>query len=130
MSQSLHLRAFTGRPAAMAGAIRAHAVNPASQAVLSRIPALTLAESYRLGGDYAYGEALARAAETVLGPDLGAMVRRHLALLQDTGLDRLGEETVARLRARYAVFDHPGAGEIVAWLDGDWRLARPDREVS
>ena len=129
MSQSLHLRAFTGRPAAMAGAIRGHAVNPASQPVLSRIPALTLAESYANGEDYNYGAAFQRAATKVLGPDLAAVVQGHLSLLQDTGLDRLGERA-QRLRARYQEFDHDGAREILAWLDGAWAITREDLEAS
>lgn len=128
MSQSLHLRAFTGRPAEMAGAISGHAVNPANQAVLSCVPALTLAESYREGRDYDYGAALARAAETVLGPELAARVRGDLAQLQDAGLDRMGEKAKARLRERYAAFDHPGAREIVAWLDDVWRITRAEME--
>ena len=49
MSQHLHLRAFTGRPAAIGQHLAAHGINPASQPVLSRIPALTLAESYAHG---------------------------------------------------------------------------------
>jgi hypothetical protein len=129
MSQSLHLRAFTGRPAAMAGAIRAHAVNPASQPVLSRIPALTLAESYQKGETYDYGAAFDRAAELVLGADLAAVVRGHLSLLQDTGRDRLGE-TAQRLRDRYQSFDHDGAREILAWLDGAWAITRQELEAS
>lgn len=128
MSRSLHLRAFTGRPAEMAGVIRGHAVNPANQAVLSRIPALTLAESYREGSNYDYGAAFARAAETVLGPDLGAQVRGDLFQLQDAGLDRLGDKARARLRERYAAFDHPGALEITAWLDGVWTITRAEME--
>ncbi len=129
MSQSLHLRAFTGRPAEMAGAIRGHAVNPANQPVLSRIPALTLAESYREGEAYDYGAAFDRAAAQVLGADLAAVVRGHLSLLQDSGLDRLGE-TVQRLRARYQEFDHDGAREILAWLGGAWSITREDLEAS
>ena len=54
MSQHLHLRAFTGRPASIAPHIAGHGINPASQPVLSRIPALTLAESYRAGDFYEY----------------------------------------------------------------------------
>lgn len=129
MSRSLHLRAFTGRPAEMASVIRAHAVNPASQAVLSRIPALTLAESYCQGQDYDYGAAFARAADTVLGPDLAAQVRGDISQLQDAGLDRLGDKAKARLRERYAAFDHPGALEIVAWLDGVWTITRAEMET-
>ncbi|MGH7022353.1 MAG: beta-N-acetylglucosaminidase domain-containing protein [Caulobacteraceae bacterium] len=130
MSRSLHLRAFTGRATTMAGAIRAHAVNPASQAVLSRIPALTLVESYALGEAYDYGAAFARAAKAVLGPDLAASVRTDLAQLQDSGLDRLSGTAKARLRERYAMFDHGGAREIVAWLDGVWTITRAEMETS
>jgi len=121
MSQYLHLRAFTGRPAALADAIAGHAVNPALQPTLTRIPALTLPESYERGDDYEYGQALARAARMVLGPELGERVREDLLTLQDVGLDRLGEKEAA-LRERYGEVDHPGAREIVAWLDGAYRI--------
>jgi hypothetical protein len=119
MSQHLHLRAFTGRPAAIADHISGHAINPASQAVLSRIPALTLAESYAKGPAYSYGAAFDRAAEAVLGPALARQVRADLLSLQDRGKDRLGSR-LATLRERYAAFVHPGAREIVDWLDGKW----------
>ena len=118
MSRHLHLRAFTGRPAAIAPHIAAHGINAASQAVLSRIPALTLAESYAAGEAYQYLAAFRRAAEAVLGPDLADAVERTLLLLEDTGLDALGDERKDKLRARFAAFDHPAAREIVAWLDG------------
>lgn len=130
MSQSLHLRAFTGRPAAMAGEIAGHAVNPASQPVLSRIPCLTLVESYASGEAYDYGAAFARGCQAVLGAELGGLVRAHLSQLQDTGLDRMSDETKARLRSRFAAYDHPGAREIVAWLDGAWAVTREELEAS
>ena len=121
MSQYLHLRGFTGRQAAIAGNIRAHAVNPALQPTLTRIPALTLAESYRMGDDYQYGEAFRSAAVMVLGEGLGMRVREDVLTLQDIGLDRLGEKE-ALLRERYSGVDHPGAREIIAWLDGAYRI--------
>lgn len=124
MSQFLHLRGFTGRPASIGGPIAGHAVNVASQPILSRIPALTLAESYRLGDEYEYGRAFARAAETVLGAELGATVHRDLMLFQDLGIER-----AQGLQERYAAFDHPGAREIVAWLDGHWRITREEMAV-
>jgi hyaluronoglucosaminidase len=117
MSPHLHLRAFTGRPAGIAPHIAAHAVNPALQPVLSRIPAISLARSYREGDAYQYGQAFFAAAQEVLGPELARRVQGHLTLLHDTGRDRLGDALPA-LRARYAAFDHPGAREIVAFLDG------------
>ena len=121
MSQHLHLRAFTGRPAAIAGLIAGHYINPASQPLLSRVPLLTLAECYAKGEAYQYGAAFDRAARIVLGEDLAARVGRDLIALQDRGLDRLGERH-AVLRTRYAAFDHPGAREIRAWLDGHWNV--------
>jgi hypothetical protein len=124
MSNALHLRAFTGRPATLGSRLGGHAVNPALQCVLSRIPALSLAESYERGEAYEYGAAFLRAAVEVLGPELGRLVQRHLRLLQETGLDRLGE-IKDRLRARYADIDHPGAREIVAFLDGAYRYEPP-----
>ena len=121
MAQFLHLRAFTGRPAAIVDEISGHAVNPALQPTLSLIPALTLIESYARGSDYAYGTALTEAADVVLGEPLSRLVREDIAFLQDSGLDRLGDKT-ARLRKRYAEIAHPGAKEIVDWLDGKYRF--------
>ena len=126
MSQHLHLRAFTGRPAAIGQHLAAHGINLASQPLLSRIPALTLIDSYKLGDAYEYGAAFDRAAAEVLGEDLATRVRRDLLTLQDRGLDRLGDRRAA-LRDRYAAFDHAAAREIVAWLDGGWDVT--DEEV-
>ncbi len=124
MSPFLYLRAFTGRPAAIGAHLKAHAVNPCLQPTLFRIPALTLAESYAQGEAYAYGAAWERAARAVLGEELAGLLARHYRLFHDQGLDRLGDETAARLRARYAAVDHPAAREVVAWLDGHWRMTR------
>jgi hypothetical protein len=123
MSPYLYLRAFTGRPGANAQHVTAHAVNPCLQPTLFRIPALTLAESYRLGDAYQYVAAWDRAAEQVLGPDLAALLRRHLVAFHDGGLTHI-EADIPRLRERYAAFDHPAAREVVAWLDGEYRVTR------
>ena len=127
MGQALHLRAFTGRPASIAASLAGHAVNPALQPVLSRIPMLTLAESYAAGEAYQYGAAFERAATEVLGADLARLVRRHLSQFHDTGLDRLGD-SAPRLRERYAAIDHDAAREILAWLDGAYRVTREAME--
>jgi hypothetical protein len=89
--------------------------------VLTRIPALTLADSYRLGDAYQYSAAAKLAAHTVLGDVLGELVHEDTLTLQDAGLDRLGERA-DRLRARYGAHDHPGAREILPWLDGAYRI--------
>ncbi|MEX2583869.1 MAG: beta-N-acetylglucosaminidase domain-containing protein [Gemmatimonadota bacterium] len=121
MSQYLHLRAFTGRPAGIAEYVAAHGVNPALQATLSRIPALTLTESYREGEDYEYGQAFRRAAAAVAGEKLGQRLYEDVLILQDVGLDRLGPKE-SRLRERYADDPHPAAREVIAWLDGEYRI--------
>jgi hyaluronoglucosaminidase len=121
MSQYLHLRGFTGRSSAIAEHIAGHGINPALQPTLTRIPALTLVESYRRGADYRYGEAFQRAAVEVAGPELGNMIREDLLILQDVGLDRLGDKE-AMLRERYGGVEHPAAREIIGWLDGEYRI--------
>ena len=124
MSRHLHLRAFTGRPASIAAHISGHGINVASQAVLSRIPALTLAESYETGTAYDADAAFARAAQLVLGAELAGMLREDLGSFHDEGRDR-----AAILRKRYERIDHPAAREIVAWIDGYWAITREEMEV-
>lgn len=121
-SDHLHLRPFTGRPAALAERVVAHAINPALQPTLSAIPALTLPARYRLGERFAYMRAFRDAARAVLGEALAARVAEDLPLLEDAGRDRLGAQA-GGLRARYAAFNHPAAREIVRWLDGGYRAA-------
>jgi hypothetical protein len=123
MSQHLHLRAFTGRPAGIGRHIAAHGINPASQPVLSRIPALTLSEAYRDGDGYDYSSAFARAAREVLGAELAERLRAHLIAFQDRGLDRICAARRVELRDLYAAVPHPGALEVAAWLDGQWKVA-------
>jgi hypothetical protein len=121
MAPYLYVRAFTGRPASIGAHIAGHAINPSSQPVLFRVPALTLVESYAKGDAYSYGEAFDRAADEALGPELAALIRRHLNLINDHGLDRI-EQFKPRMRERYAAIDHPGAREVLDWLDGHWRF--------
>jgi len=121
MSPYLYMRAFTGRPASIGPYIAGHAINPSSQPTLFRVPALTLVESYAKGEAYCYGEAWGRAADEALGPELAALIRRHLNLINDHGLDRI-EQFKPKMRERYQAVDHPGAREVLDWLDGHWRF--------
>ncbi len=121
MSQYLHIRGFTGRPSSISEGIAAHGINPALQPTLNRIPAITLADSYREGESYEYSRSFHRACIDVLGPSFGELVRNDLLTLQDIGLDRLADKA-ALLRERYGSVDHPGAREIISWLDGDYRI--------
>jgi len=122
MSRFLHLRGFTGRPASLAPHLAAHAINPALQPTLSCIPAITLAQSYRLGDGYEYGQAFTHAARLLLGEDLAKCLTQDILFFQDVGHERLAPKTVERLRQRYAGFDHAAAREIVAFLDGAYRF--------
>ncbi|KXS54290.1 MAG: hyaluronidase [Marinobacter sp. T13-3] len=122
MSGHLHLRGFTGRPAGNAAWLAGHAINPALQPTLTTLPALTLAESYRLGPDYQYGQAFLHAAREVLGSELANQLRRDLLVLQDAGLGRLSEERKQALLHTYDAFDHPAASEIMRWLAGDYQV--------
>lgn len=122
MSNFLHLRAFTGRPAGLASCISHHAINPASQPVLTCIPALTLPRSYALGDNYSYAAEFRRAAAETCGADLARMLEEDLAALQSVGRERLTAERAAALRGRYAAVDHPAAREVVGWLDGDYAI--------
>jgi hypothetical protein len=119
MSEHLHLRPFSGRPAALAGVIAAHAINPALQATLTRLPAFTLARSYAAADRYREDEAFRVAAEVVVGAELAAVLAADLPLLHDAGRERLGGER-SRWRERYAAFDHDAAREVLRWLDGDY----------
>jgi hypothetical protein len=129
MSPYLYLRPFTGRPAAIGSHLAAHAVNPCLQPTLFRIPALTLAESYRDGEAYQYWQAFDRAALEVAGPELARLLRRHARPFHEQGRERLGDD-VARIRERYAAIDHPAAREVTAWLDGYWVVTREMMEAS
>jgi hyaluronoglucosaminidase len=129
MSRFLHLRGFTGRPAAIGAQLTAHAVNPALQPHLSLIPCATLAMSYAQGGDYEYMRAFRNAAGGLAGPEFAAMLERDLMSFQDQGLERLGSRAEG-LRARYAPVDHPMAREIVAWLDGAYTIEKWEIETS
>lgn len=122
MSNYLHIRAMTGRPAAIGKHLSAHAVNPALQPTLSRIPCLSLAASYALGEAYQYGAAFREAAMAVLGADFAETLQRNIQILQLTGLDRMGPDTLETLRRRYGAFDHPAGREIIAYLDGRYRI--------
>lgn len=122
MSQHLHLRAFTGRPAAAGALLTHHAVNPASQPHLGCIPALTLPRLYAEGSAYRYGCAFRDAARQICGEDLAAMLEADLLAFEDSGLDRIGTERKAALLQRYGAIDHPAAREVADWLQGGFAI--------
>ena len=66
----------------------------------------------------------------MLGEDLAAAVERNMSQFQGFGVDRLTDENMSRMRPRYAGFDHPAAREIVAWLDGAYRITLAEVEAT
>jgi len=127
-SQYLHIRGFSGRSSDIAEHVCRHAINPALQPHLSLIPALTLASRYAHPDAYSYLEATCDAASRVVNQAFAQKIASDLIALNDTGLDRL-EERVETLREAYSGFDHPAAREIIAWLDGQWRLSGSEMEI-
>jgi len=125
MSRFLHLRAFTGRSAEIAAHVCGHAVNPAIQAHLGCIPALTLPMIYHRGERYAYGAAFSDAARLLLGDAFAAMLQEDILAFQDVGRERLGARA-DRLRDRYGAIDHPAAREIMHWLAGHDQMTDDD----
>ena len=122
MSRHLHLRGFTGRPAANAGLIRGHMINPALQPWLTAIPALTLARSYQQGDSYCYGAAFREAAVSAVGEPMAGQLLADLLVLQDAGLHRISPERLEKLKAIYAGMGHPAGQEVVRWLSGEYQV--------
>lgn len=119
MSNHLHLRSFTGRPAAMEPYLAHHAINPASQPILSCIPALTLPSCYAKGDAYRYASEFLDAATRICGAELALMLQRDLHAFEDRG--RLGiSDQVGEFCRKYAAFDTPAAREIIDWLTGGY----------
>jgi hyaluronoglucosaminidase len=121
MSNYLHLRAFTGRPATLGKHVSHHAINPASQPILGCIPALTLPRSYALGDAYCYGDEFLSAAISVCGEELALMLQKDMLRLQESGLDRLGDGCES-LSVKYSAIDHPAAREVVDWLSNGYAI--------
>lgn len=116
MRRHLHLRPFHGRPTGLAEVCRAHAINPALQAELSCLPALTLTAAYR-GENCEPDRAFDTAGRKLFGEALTRALAEHLHEFQDRGLDGLGEARRRELIRRFRQFDQPAAREVIRWLE-------------
>ena len=77
--------------------IAAHGINPASQPVLSRIPALTLVDAYRQGERYDYAAALQTGgAARCWGRSSPSRCAATWSCSQDRGLDRISADAPRR----------------------------------
>ena len=118
-SKLLHLHGVRDRPAALRRAVAGHAVNPMNQAWLSRIPILTLSDSYALGPRYDPEASFAAACRRLCGAALGAQISADAPLFRDPGLSSLDEDRRRALIEAYSRFPgDPYAEELRAWLDG------------
>ncbi len=121
LASHLQLRAVTGRPGALRAWTSGLAANPMNQAELSKIPLLTLRESFARGDAYDPTAAFRQAARTLCGAALAEALEADLPWLHDAGLGALDATRRTMLRARYAGFGGPFAREIVEWLDGGYQ---------
>lgn len=97
--------------------VRGLAINPMNQAHLSK---LALAGYMRVLSDAAEVD-FAASCTRLCEPALAARLLADIDLLQTRGLDSLDPESRNRLSSWYATKeDDPYAGEIVAWLRGEY----------
>lgn len=118
MAKHLYLRAVTGRPQQLTEWSAGLAANPMNEAELSKLPLLTLRESFERGARYEPDAAFAAAARELWGEALAAALEEDLALFHDAGLDAIDAAAREQLVAKYRRFEGPAAAEVVAWLEG------------
>lgn len=131
MCKFLHLRPFTGRPAAIGASLAGHAVNPMNQLTLSKISALTLKASYENGPAYDPEKAFLGAAATVTCADMAARLAVDTPAFMDRGLDGMAEAERAAKKAVYETFlgsregeTAAAAREVIDWLDGRYTVTK------
>lgn len=121
-SQFLHLAPFENRPQQMAEWCAGHAANPMNAAQLSKIPLLTLLDSYRLGAKYETGAAMNNALKRICSNQLAEKLAADVDIFQSHGLDKLSDEQQQSLLRRYQLLDDPCAREVCQWLRGHFRF--------
>jgi len=121
MAPFLHLGPFRDRPKSLQRMIAGHAVNPMNQPYLSRIPLVSLADSYADGPAYDPDRAFTTACNALCGAELGQMVIDDADLFQQTGLEQMAPDVRNAAAARYGAFKgNPYADEILGWLKGEY----------
>lgn len=121
MSRHLHLRPFAAEHAHIKELISGHAVNPMNQFHLSQIALASLPLAYRQGTDYQPQAVYQGLLEDICGSPLAQHLLQDTALLQDKGLDDMGESCRQALLQKYSAL--PASGwqeEILDWLQGHY----------
>ena len=116
MSKHLHLRT-PDRPRELFEGISAIAINPMNQSWLSRIPLLAMSRTLR-------DDAAIDAIEHLLPTELARALRNDADTFQDAGLGEIDDDARQQFVAKYEVFDHPAAREIVDWLQGRYTVSQ------
>ena len=124
ISRFLHLRGFDHDTSLLRQHLAGHAVNPMNQPLLSYIPLSTLPLNYgahpvgNSEGDYRAHRAFKKALDRYCEPEVASALAEDVALLQDQGLDEMGESQRQRLLDRYRGFNSPFAQEVADFLAG------------
>ena len=113
-SNFLYCNKSSRRDPALGQLLSGHLCNPMNQGLLS-LPAMAgLAELYgsgALGGEW---------LQQVLGPATWEQLQRHRQAFEHKGLSGMGEQRRRELAARYADLPGAAAGEVAAWLRGEY----------
>ncbi len=113
-SNFLYCNKLSRRDPALLKLLAGHLCNPMNQGLLS-LPAMAgLAELY--GSGALAGEWL----KQVLGPLTWEQLQRHRQAFEHDGLSGMGDHRRRELAARYADLPGAAAGEVVAWLRGEY----------
>lgn len=120
LSKHLHLKAFENRPSLLADLTTGHAVNPMNQPWLSRIPLHSLPQSYALGEHYHPTNALKSSLNNLCDKKLALQIEKDIDTFQYQGLAQFNKNQIEQLIQQYKQFDSPYAGEIIAWLNGEY----------
>lgn len=124
MCKFLHLSPFENRPHSLAGELSAHFVNPMNQPWLSRVPMLTLRDSYELKEAYVPEKSFKQAVSAIANPALADQLWNDLENFEQLGLDALAPEKKAELIATYEKLNHPLTAEITDWLKDKYTVTR------
>lgn len=112
----LHLMPFNNRPAALAEHLSAHFANPMNQALLSRIPLLTLPAVY--SGNRFEAKALFKEAMPGASEKETELLLRDYIFFTEHGLTAMQAAQQEKLKNEYADIDGDYAREVYDWLDG------------
>jgi hypothetical protein len=121
-SRYLHLRPYSGRPAALGQWAGGHVVNPMNQAFLSQLVLQSLARVYRLQEDYQSEQALQAGLALLHNEPLAKQLMADIDLFQQQGLDALSEQDCDGKVHRYRRFQHVVADEVADWLEGGYEF--------